>query len=266
MDELQSLGGTTAFAITYVALVVIIALRYFAIAGLFHWLLWSRDTPRVKARRLTDGRPRPATVRAEIGWSLISALIYALPGVIVIEAWKAGGTLLYTEWRPIDWVWIPVSVFICLFVQDTWFYWTHRLMHHPRLFRVVHLVHHRSRPPSPFAAFSFHPFESLVYAWLLPLLVFIIPIHVAAVLFILTLMTIASVLNHSGQEILPDSWLKGPIGHHLITAAHHDIHHRDFTKNFALYFRFWDKVMATDVMEAAYPFLATGRQRREGAD
>lgn len=45
-------------------------------------------------------------------------------------------------------------------------------------------------------------------------------------------------------------------GRHLITAAHHDLHRKNPNVNFGLYFRFWDKLLNTDVMESEYDFLA----------
>ena len=49
--------------------------------------------------------------------------------------------------------------------------------------------------------------------------------------------------------------MRGFLGRHFITAAHHNLHHTKFRCNYALYFRFWDKVMRTDVFEEAYDFL-----------
>ena len=54
--------------ISFVALYAIIAARYFAIAGLFYWLLWGRDPEKVQARRLTDERPAPRIIWHEIKW------------------------------------------------------------------------------------------------------------------------------------------------------------------------------------------------------
>ena len=241
--------------ITTAALYLIIAGRYFAIAGLFYWLLWKREPHKVHARRLTTLQPTARVIRSEIRWSLISSLIYAIPGALVIEAWKHGGTAMYTDVSAFGWSYLLASVFIYLFVHDTYFYWTHRLMHHRRLFRVMHKVHHDSRQPTPWAAFSFHPYESIIGAWLLPVLTFFLPIHVGAVLFILVVMTLCSVLNHTGFEIFPDRWLRGFLGRHFITAAHHNLHHQKYTCNFGLYFRFWDKLMGTDIWDKAYDFL-----------
>src|SRR3546814_3982259 len=78
--------------------------------------------------------------------------------------------------------WWPSSIVLYLVLHDGWFYWTHRLLHRPRLFRIAHAVHHASRPPTAWAAMSFHPWESVTGAIVIPLLVFVIPIHVSALL------------------------------------------------------------------------------------
>ena len=245
----------SSLTVTFLALTAIIALRYAMISGLFYWLLWGRAPEKVRAIKLMKGTPGPGAVRREIEWSLLSSFIYAAPAAVVIELWKLGVTAVYTDIDAYPLWWIPVSVFVYLFLQDTYFYWTHRAMHHPALFRTMHRVHHESRPPTPWAAFSFHPYESIVGAVFPPLLALFIPIHVGAVLFILTLMTMAAVFNHCGWEIFPKWWLRGPPGRHLITAAHHDLHHKNPRTNYGLYFRFWDKLMGTDVMESEYDFL-----------
>ena len=51
-----------------------------------------------------------------------------------------------------------------ILLHDTYFYWAHRAMHHPKIYRHVHLVHHLSQNPSPWAAFAFHPFEAVIEA------------------------------------------------------------------------------------------------------
>ncbi len=241
--------------VTFVALSLIIVVRYFMICGLFYWLLWKRPAEKVHARRLTSIVPAAKVVRSEIRWSIVSSVIYAVPGAIMLEAWKNGGTAIYTDVSEYGWLYLVLSVFVYLFIHDTYFYWTHRLMHRPKIYKVFHRVHHESKQPTPWAAFSFHPYESIVGAIIIPVLVFLIPIHVGAVLFLLVVMTICSVINHTGFEIFPDSAMRGFIGKHFITAAHHNLHHTKFRCNYALYFRFWDKVMGTDVFEEAYDFL-----------
>jgi len=251
------------FAITFVALFAIIALRYFLVAGLFYWLLWGRDPQHVLAHRLAKRSPERRVIFHEVSWSMVSSLIYAFPGAIVIEAWKAGHTALYTDVTAYGLWYLPVSIFLYLFLHDTFFYWTHRMMHHPKLFKRMHKTHHMSQNPTAWAAFSFHPWESILTAVFLPALVFFIPLHAGAALAVLMIMTIASVLNHAGWEIFPTSWMRGFLGRHVITATHHNLHHTNYKVNFGLYFRFWDKLMGTDVMETAYPHLFEGRPREK---
>ena len=79
-------------------------------------------------------------------------------------------------------------------------------MHVKALFRHMHAGHHRSRQPTAYASFAFDWAEAALTAWLLPALTFVVPIHPAVIVVLLTLMTILAVLNHSGAELLP-AWL-----------------------------------------------------------
>lgn len=248
----------SSFFITTLWLTAIIAARYFLVAGFFHWLLWAGDTEAAWARKLARRKPSLKIIRHERKWSLVASVIFGVAGAVVIEAWKSGGTALYSDLSTADVWYIPLSIFICLALHDTWFYWTHRLMHHPRLFETTHRTHHISHDPTPWAAFSFSPWESLSGAILLPAVAFILPLHIGTALTVLMIMTIASVLNHVGWEVFPDHWIKGTFGRHIITATHHNVHHHDYNVNFGLYFRFWDRLMGTDVMEARYPHLDAG--------
>ena len=237
------LWGTLA---TFAGLSAIIIARYFLIVGPIHWMLWMR-TPRT-ARRLSKREPTRATIANEIKLSVISSFIYAAPAAVVLEMWKAGGTAIYggAPDTLAGWLWLPASAFLNLFAQDTWFYATHRVMHHPRLFRHTHAGHHRSVQPTPWASFSFDPIEAVSSAWLLPVMALLVPIHWGVAVLILMAMTVNSVFNHAGWEVYPRRWVEGWWGRHVITASHHNLHHTRFTGNYGLYFRFWDKVLGTD--------------------
>ena len=241
--------------ITFIALTAIIAVRYLVVSGLFYWALWGRDQSRVRAIKLMDRPLKPHAVRNEIRWSLIACAIYAVPAALILELWQLGGTAIYSDLGNYPLWYLPLSIGIYLFLHDTYFYWIHRLMHVKSLYPIMHRVHHDSIPNNPWASFSFHPWESIAGAVFIPALLMVIPIHVGGLLFILLIMTMNAVFNHSGYEIFPQWWLKGWPGRSLITAAHHDLHHLRYTYNYALYFRFWDKLMGTDIMENEYEFL-----------
>ena len=218
---------------------VIVSVRYFAVSGAFAFV-----THRVKPGLYTG---RGKQIRMEMGWSVVSAILYALPAGFAAWAWQAKGwTRIYDDASALPLWWLPVSLVLYLFIHDTWFYWTHRVMHHARLFPIMHAVHHASRPPTAWAAMSFHWTEALSGAFLIPALTFFIPIHVAALGGVLFIMTLFGVTNHLGWEIFPRSWIIGWLGRWLITATHHHQHHQIYRGNYGLYFRFWDRLCGTD--------------------
>lgn len=221
------------------AMSLIIALRYLAVSGAFAF------ATRISRPGLYAGMDRQ--MRRELRWSLLSAVIFGVPAGLVAWGWQnRGWTRIYTDLH--DWpLWYaPLSVLIYLLAHDTWFYWTHRLMHRPAIFRIAHAVHHESRPPTAWAAMSFHPWEAISGAILIPALMFLIPIHIGALGVVMLIATIMGVTNHMGWEMFPKSWINGWFGRHIISASHHEAHHRQYNCNYGLYFRFWDKLCGTD--------------------
>jgi lathosterol oxidase len=235
---------------TTLILTFAIAARYLLVVWAVYALVWGRKDGRVAGRRLNRDRPKAATIRHELRLSLLSSWIYALPAALVFEVWRRGGTLVYLNVDRYGALWLFISGALYLLIQDTYYYWLHRLMHRHAVFRYVHAGHHRSRQPTPFASFSFDWAEAALAAWLLPALTFLIPIHPAVIVVLLTIMTIAAVLNHAGSELLPEWLVEGPVGAWLISATHHSVHHTHYGANFGLYFRFWDRAMGTDMMPA----------------
>lgn len=249
---------------TTAALTVIIAARYFLLSGLFYWLLWRRGGEKLRAKRLNRDRPMRVLIRQEIRLSLLSSAVFALPAALAAVAYVHGGTKIYTDWTAYGGVpYLLLSFFLYLVVQDGYYYWAHRLMHHPWLFRWMHAGHHRSRQPTPFASFAFDPAEAALTGWVLPVMVFIVPVHLALIMVLLALMSTVAVFNHSGWEILPRWLVTGPVGGQLISATHHSYHHLRFDRNYGLYFRLWDRLMGTDVMpdDRVRPSAAVIRER-----
>lgn len=244
---------SAAVLITTVWLGAIIGLRYLLVAGAVWWMQWGR--PSGVGRRLNRVRPSRALMLREIRYSLISTPIYALPAAVALEAWKAGGTKVYIDPAALPPWWLPVSLVLLMLIQDAHYYWTHRLLHHPRLFAWAHAGHHRSREPSPFASFAFDPVEAIATAWLIPVLLFLIPVNLWVLAALLLIMTVTAVMNHCGWEMWPDRWVRSGLGALAITATHHSRHHTHMRSNYGLYFRLWDRLCGTDAM----PRPASGR-------
>lgn len=228
-----------AILLSAIAMTVIVALRYAATSGFFAWL-----TERRMPGRHRSLKPQ---IQREIAWSFASAAIYGVPAGIVAWGWQQHGwTRITTDWSALPLWYAPVSVLLYLLAHDAWFYWTHRWMHRPRPFRVAHAVHHASRPPTAWAAMSFHPWEAVTGAVVIPALVFVIPIHAAMLGLVLGIMTVMGVTNHMGWEIFPRRMVNSALGEWVITASHHQRHHEEYRCNYGLYFRLWDRLCGTD--------------------
>jgi lathosterol oxidase len=238
MQDLSG-SGWQAAAWSAVAMTLIVALRYLVTSGAFAW------ATRVVRPGLYQGlEPQ---IRREIGWSLASAAIYGIPAGVVAWGWQqAGWTRIYTDFAAYPLWYLPLSVLLYLFAHDTWFYWTHRWMHRPWLFRQAHAVHHASRPPTAWTAMSFHPWEAVTGALVIPALVLFIPIHVAMLGLVLAIMTLMGITNHMGWELFPARLVHSRLGGWLITASHHQRHHENYQCNYGLYFRVWDRLCGTD--------------------
>jgi len=230
---------STAIILSALAMAAIVAARYLATSGLFA-LITSRVRPGYHSGlREQIGR--------EIRWSLASAVIYGIPAGVLAWGWQhRGWTRVYANWSDYPLWWLPLAPLIFLFAHDTWFYWTHRWLHRPRPFRIAHAVHHASRPPTAWAAMSFHPWEALSGAVVIPVLVLLIPIHLSMLGLVLLIMTVMGVTNHMGWELFPRWLVHSRIGGWLITASHHQRHHEEYRCNYGLYFRFWDRLCGTD--------------------
>ena len=229
----------SAIVLSALAMTAIVAVRYLLSSGAFAWI-----TGRVRPGLYGGLRPQ---IRREIGWSLASAAIYGIPAGVVAWGWaERGWTRIYSDIGDYPLWYLPLSLFLYLAAHDTWFYWTHRLLHRPRWFRAAHAVHHASRPPTAWAAMSFHPFEEVSGAVVIPALVFVVPIHVGMLLAVLLIMTVMGVTNHMGWEMFPRALVHSRAGSWLITASHHQRHHDEYQCNYGLYFRFWDRLCGTD--------------------
>jgi sterol desaturase/sphingolipid hydroxylase (fatty acid hydroxylase superfamily) len=119
-------------------------------------------------------------VRREIVCSLRSITIFGLVILAVVAAARTGRTRLYGRVEDYGWGWFVASIGVMVVLHDTYFYWTHRLLHHRLLYRLVHRTHHLSTSPTPWTAYAFSPAEALIQAGIGPLIVFSLPTHPAA--------------------------------------------------------------------------------------
>jgi sterol desaturase/sphingolipid hydroxylase (fatty acid hydroxylase superfamily) len=224
----------------------IITGRYFLFAGLFYSIFYLWFPKKWALRKLNKKNYKTDQFKREVKWSMITALIFSLSGAITMILWQKGFTKIYTDLNLYGWWYLPCSLVILMVLHETYYYWLHRWMHKPKVFKIVHKIHHDSSITSPFTAFSFHPLEGLLQAVFLPVVLMLLPVHYYIIIIQLTIMTVSSVINHLDIEIYPQKFNKNVIGKWLIGATHHSLHHKQFKFNFGLYFTFWDKIKKTE--------------------
>ncbi|RNI26371.1 sterol desaturase family protein [Rufibacter latericius] len=224
---------------------VVLAVRYLFIAGLAFLIFYIFFPQKFSRRKIQALFPKRKDYAREVGYSFFTFVVFALYGVVLSSEFVLPHTQVYTNVSEYGWGYFFLSVVLALIIHDAYFYWTHRLMHHPRLFKPFHLTHHKSVNPSPWAAFSFSPLEALVEGAIIFVVALLIPIHPLAIVVFLFLMTVYNVYGHLGYEIYPRWLVNSAVGKWLNTSTNHNMHHKYFKGNYGLYFRFWDEWLGT---------------------
>lgn len=234
------------FLLLCLGMFVMILGRYFLIAGLFHMVFYVWFKEKWQKRRLGKKPFDKSQFKKELKWSLFTSIIFAFAGAFTTVLWQQGFTKIYIDVKEYPLWYLPVSLIISMLIHETYYYWLHRWMHIPTVFKLMHKVHHDSNTTSPWTAFSFHPLEGFLQAIILPLTIIFLPMHYYVLLLQLTIMTFSSVINHLEIEVYPSKFNNNFFGRYLIGATHHSLHHKQFKYNFGLYFTFWDKWKRTE--------------------
>ncbi len=220
--------------------------RYFMVAGLAFVIFYLLFKNKWNYKKIQLKFPQNKDYGREIGYSILTIAIFATVPIVLIKNQEV--VVHTTYYRNIDeygWVYFFAAFPIMFLIHDTYFYWAHRLMHHKRLFRIMHLVHHHSTNPSPWAAYAFHPLEAIVEAGIFAVFLFSIPVHPLHFYIFFFLMIVYNVYGHLGYELYPAGFSRHWLGKWINTSVSHNQHHQFFKGNYGLYFTFWDRMMGT---------------------
>ena len=213
-------------------------------------------------RKIRDKNPPKGQIPNEMIASLRSVAVFAAVGTMIYFGKQAGLFDIYDDIAQYGWWYFAFSIGVAIVGQDAWFYWSHRIMHYPPLFRYFHRVHHRSHNPTAFSSYSFDASEALVHAIYLPLMLLVLPIHPLALFIFLTHMILRNAIGHSGYELFPANVDGRPLIGWLTTVTHHDLHHAHGGYNMGLYFSWWDRWMGTEHPEYHAEFLKISNRAR----
>lgn len=220
--------------------------RYLAVSAIAHAFFYRWRKERWQSRKIGKRAYAVKQFRREIVWSAITTLIFATAGAATLLLWQKGATQVYEDIHTYPLWYAPLSLLTAMLLHETAYYWLHRWMHIPSIYRRVHQVHHESHIPSAFTAFSFHPLEGFLQALILPLILMLVPMHPIVILIYLLLMTLSAVVNHLDIEVYPARFHRHPVGKWLIGATHHSMHHKQHRYHFGLFFTFWDRWAGTE--------------------
>jgi sterol desaturase/sphingolipid hydroxylase (fatty acid hydroxylase superfamily) len=230
---------------SYFNVVEKVGTRYFLIAGIAFLVLYVLFRSRTGLRKIQDKFPRNSDYLREIGYSVVTILIFSIVPILLLRGPLREYTTFYTDIEQYGKLYFFLAFPLMLLMHDTYFYWTHRAMHHPALFRIMHLVHHKSTNPSPWAAYAFHPLEAIVEVGIVVVFLFTIPIHAFHLPMFFLFMITYNVYGHLGYELYPKGFAEHPIGRWINTSVNHNQHHQYFKGNYGLYLLFWDRIMGT---------------------
>lgn len=221
------------------------------------WLaLWVLAAPLLKTRKIRGDKPPPKQLLLEFLISVRSIAIFSTVGLATFVLERFGllpGPAIAAGWGPL-WFW--TCLVLIILVHDAYFYWAHRLLHDPRLFRALHRRHHKSNNPSPFTAYSFDLGEAAIMAAFVPLWLSIVPTPWGVTALFMLHQIVRNTLGHSGYELMPRGKDGRPLLDFLTTTTHHDMHHAQAGYNFGLYFTWWDRLMGTEHPEYHARFAA----------
>jgi len=195
-------------------------------------------------RKVQKSLPKLTDYGRDIMYSMISVSIFATVGLMVFY-YGSDYTLRYNNIEKYGQAYLVFSWVLMFIVHDTYFYWMHRAMHHPFLFKHVHLVHHKSTNPSPWTAYAFHPLEGFLEALIIPIIAFTIPTYGNSLGYFFLFQIIYNVYGHLGFELYPKGFHKTWIGRYINTSVAHNLHHDKFHGNYGLYFLIWDRWFGT---------------------
>lgn len=199
-------------------------------------------------------------IRDNMFWTLASGVtIWTAYEVLLLWAMANG----YAPW--LTWAANPVWFIALFFLIPIWesfyFYWIHRMLHIPFLYKHVHALHHRNINVGPWSGLSMHPIEHAIFLGSV-LIHFFVAAHPVHILFHLQYYALTAATTHTGFEgmvIRDRNRLK-------LGTFHHQMHHRYFECNYGSLEIPWDKLFGSfhDGTQAAQERISERRKRMHG--
>lgn len=229
--------------------------RYLIAAAAVAAIVWGLRRTTLRTRKIQAREATLADQRREFAQSVQTVAVYTLVSAFII--WGVDAGVLHRFEGSYGWAGDLALLAAIIVAHDAYFYWVHRAMHHPRLFKIFHRAHHRSITPTPWAAYSFAIPEAFVMIAFVPIWLFFVATPGWVMLTWILFQIVRNAMGHAGFELHPRWWLSTPLTRWINTTTHHDLHHSGgFNRNYGLYFTWWDRMMGTEHPHYAARFHA----------
>ena len=196
-------------------------------------------------------------IRDNMFWSLGSGVFFWTAYEAIMFWAMANGYAPVLTWAAHP-VWFVALFFLIPIWESFYFYWIHRLLHVPFLYRRVHALHHRNINVGPWSGMSMHPAEHALFLGSV-FIHFIVPANPVHIIYHLQYFALTAVTTHTGFEgmlIRDQNRLK-------LGTFHHQMHHRYFECNYGSLEIPWDRLFGSfhDGTEAANDRIKARRRR-----
>ena len=133
---------------------------------------------------------------------------------------------------------------VAALINDTLFYWGHRMLHHKYIYKYIHKQHHQFKATIGIACEYAHPVEDII-SNLIPTLsgCLIMGSHILVFWLWLAIALTFTIDAHSGYSFMISPFNKLPF---QVGSDRHDFHHSHNVGCYGAAFRFWDSIMGTD--------------------
>eukprot|EP00048_Salpingoeca_helianthica_P015345 m.226272 g.226272 ORF g.226272 m.226272 type:complete len:272 (-) comp16911_c0_seq1:156-971(-) len=234
----------------------------FVVCTLF--FLYIESQPAFDKYRIRPKAPLDPKLRNQAILNIATSHLVAVPylAILVYPLFRWRGMDLHAALPgPLTCIW---QIIFSMMVEDTLFYWIHRLLHHPKLYKHLHKQHHKFINTVSYAAEYASPIEqtiSNVFPTYCGPFLCKMNLHLFWVWTFLRLWETFE--GHSGFVLPYSPWQA------LLSvqggAARHDFHHSHNAGSFGSLFKFWDWAMGTDAQFKAFVREQEASKQGKGA-
>ncbi|MEM7772956.1 MAG: sterol desaturase family protein [Cyanobacteria bacterium P01_A01_bin.37] len=202
------------------------SVSYAVVLTFVYLMVWKLFASNLKRFRIQLVRRAGATqIREEIKNSVIVILggLFTTPLILTLQ--QMNYTKIYIDPTQYGLVYLIFSTFLLFLLGDAWFYFAHRLLHQPKIYRYIHAVHHQSLDTTPYTTLSFHFLEPIILSGFIYIAIFLFPTSFVAIGINQVIGLLSNIKSHLGYEFYPKFFDRTPLLKHLVNSVHHNQHH-----------------------------------------